>query len=514
MKKQPPPPATFQYDPQDMAALDRKIRGWADYPALPEIRLKTVLVEPDAILELPRMLRELKTNDPQQVLLVMDQVPMRREDQSLKPMVIGLLKQAGYWVKVVELAGDEHGMVHPDFEAVETVKNQITTDMMVVTVGSGVITDVTKHACFLYEQEEQAQLSLIFCQTSNSVPAHASGMAVISKDGVKRTWPSRLLDMIIADVKTLSDSPLDHILGGVGDTSPLFSAFADWYLGDYFKMSNYLQASRDILADVNDLLLPYTAEIGQHTPTGMAVLAKIVTLVGLSMTYARESSPMSGYEHVTSHMLDMCAPHYGRPTASHGTQVGVATILHLIGFNWLLDELDPTQVDIERCYPTFEEMETRVKATFVELDPSGAMGAECWNDYRQKLQKWHQARPQFEAFLADWPTQKAHLQQLSLRAEDYVEAYQAAGHPLYSEELNVPVPESQARWAYHNAHLMRKRFSHGDLLFYLGWFDESWTDRVFARMHTLVDKARKDSHRLIRSVLNLTRSRVLSLCSR
>ncbi len=65
-----------------------------------------------------------------------------------------------------------------------------------------------------------------------------------------------------------------------------------------------------------------------------------------------------------------------------------------------------------------------------------------------------------------------------------------AGHPLYFEELNVPVAESQGRWAYHNAHLMRKRFSHGDLLYYLGWFDEDWTDRVFARMHELVEKAR------------------------
>ena len=45
---------------------------------------------------------------------------------------------------------------------------------------------------------------------------------------------------------------------------------------------------------------------------GMEVLAKCLTLGGLTMTYARESSPVSGYEHVVSHMLDMCAPHYGR----------------------------------------------------------------------------------------------------------------------------------------------------------------------------------------------------------
>jgi hypothetical protein len=36
-----------------------------------------------------------------------------------------------------------------------------------------------------------------------------------------------------------------------------------------------------------------------------------------------------------------------------------------------------------------------------------------------------------------------------------------------------------------NAHLMRNRFSSADLLFYLGWFDDAFVDRVFTRMHEL-----------------------------
>jgi hypothetical protein len=31
----------------------------------------------------------------------------------------------------------------------------------------------------------------------------------------------------------------------------------------------------------------------------------------------------------------------------------------------------------------------------------------------------------------------------------------------------------------------------------MGWFDEGWTDRVFARMHELVDDARKASPSLV-----------------
>lgn len=489
-----PPPASFVYDPGDMPDLERKVSTWKDADKLPEIELQRVIVGKNAIFDLPTVLTELAPNGTGDVVLVMDQTEMFRDGESLKPKVKRMLADAGFETLIVELEGDEYGLVHPDFHEVELVKSNFHPGVKVVALGSGVITDITKHASFLYDQEhpDDPRLSVVFCQTANSVPAFASRMAVISKDGVKRTWPSRLSDVLIIDIPTLANAPLEYTLGGIGDTSPMFIAFGDWYLGDYFGMSKYTQASWDIMDDVNRLLLPYATEIGNRSQVGMEVLGKILTLGGLSMTYARESSPLSGYEHVTSHMLDMSAGHFNRQTANHGSQVAVAAIPGLIGLGWLIDELDPAKVDIDKCYPTFEEMEQKVKGAFIEIDPTGAMGQECWNDYKQKLEAWYGARPIFEEFLADWENQKANLESLIKRAEEYVPAYQQAGHPLYFEELNVPIPESQGRWAYHNAHLMRKRFSHGDLLYYLGWFDEAWTDRVFARMHELVEQARAE----------------------
>lgn len=486
------PAAVFEYDPGCMPELESKVSTWKDADKLPDIELKNVIVGMDAILELPHVLVDLAPRGTGDVVLVMDQTKMSRDGESLKPKVKQMLADAGFETLVVELEGDEFGVVHPDFHEVELVKNHFHPGVKVVALGSGVVTDITKHASFVYGQEhpDEPMLSVVFCQTANSVPAYASRMAVISKDGVKRTWPSRLSNTLIIDIKTLSNAPIEYTLGGIGDTSPMFIAFGDWYLGDYFKMSKYTQASWDIMEDVNKLLLPYADEIGKRSSIGMEVLGKILTLGGLSMTYARESSPLSGYEHVTSHMLDMSAGHFNRQMANHGSQVAVAAIPGLIGLGWLIDELDPAKVNIDDCYPTFEEMEEKVKAAFIEIDSTGAMGAECWSDYKQKLDNWYKARPLFEAFLADWPNQKAILESLIKRAEEYVPAYQRAGHPLYFEELNVSIPESQGRWAYHNAHLMRKRFSHGDLLYYLGWFDEAWTERVFARMHELVEKAR------------------------
>jgi hypothetical protein len=65
----------------------------------------------------------------------------------------------------------------------------------------------------------------------------------------------------------------------------------------------------------------------------------------------------------------------------------------------------------------------------------------------------------------------------------------AAGAPLRFSELQPPVSEQEGRWAFEHAHLMRKRFSAGDLYYLLGWLDEGFGDRVFARRDELVDGA-------------------------
>ena len=116
---------------------------------------------------------------------------------------------------------------------------------------------------------------------------------------------------------------------------------------------------------------------------------------------------------------------------------------------------------------------------------AGAMGEECWSDYAKKLSGWREARPELESFLADWPAERDRLRELVPPVEECIEALVTAGLPLRFEELPTPIPEEQARWAFANAHLMRERLSSADLLHFLGWFDATFTERVFARMAEL-----------------------------
>jgi glycerol-1-phosphate dehydrogenase [NAD(P)+] len=134
-------------------------------------------------------------------------------------------------------------------------------------------------------------------------------------------------------------------------------------------------------------------------------------------------------------------------------------------------------------------MKAVVTSTFAEIDPSGQMAEECWSDYSSKLQTWRDARDRFAALLTNWSRERERLLGLLTPPEEAVSILAAAGAPLRFADLQPAVSEEEGRWAFEHAHLIRKRFSAGDLYYLLGWLDDGLTDRVFARRDELIAAA-------------------------
>jgi glycerol-1-phosphate dehydrogenase [NAD(P)+] len=225
----------------------------------------------------------------------------------------------------------------------------------------------------------------------------------------------------------------------------------------------------------------------------MEVCGKCVLQTGFCMTYARDSVPVSGYEHVISHMLDMTAERDGRQTGIHGQQVGIACILSMLNQEYLIERLDRIAANraafrIDACYPDEAAMQEKVMSLFREIDPSDAMGVECWNDYSVKLRGWRDARPEFENFLKDWSEHRSTLRELLPRSvKECVMGLRSLGMPLKFGELAYPISEERGRWAFRNAMFMRKRLTAADVVFYLGSAGDAWEDEIFSKYHELVD---------------------------
>jgi hypothetical protein len=69
--------------------------------------------------------------------------------------------------------------------------------------------------------------------------AFAANMAVLFKDGVKRTISSRYPTAIIADLRVLASAPKAMTLAGLGDCCARFVAYGDWYLAGALGMVDF-----------------------------------------------------------------------------------------------------------------------------------------------------------------------------------------------------------------------------------------------------------------------------------
>ncbi len=465
------PLATFPIDPGDMPGLKRWLASQNDHGNLRSVDINEILIGPDVLLDLPTVLQRAGVLPGQAILLIMDETPMRRDAEDLKPFVQALLNGAGYHVQALWLKGDEYGLVHADFEQVERVQRAIIGETALVALGAGTLTDIVKHAAYLHDQEQngQSQIVYICCQTANSVTAFAANMAVLLKDGVKRTIPSRYPTAIISDLRVMASAPKAMTVAGLGDCCARFVAYGDWYLASALGLVDfYSEVPLALLANLDSILLEHAEGIGQRRHEGEAVVTRALLLAGIAQSIVNMSAPISGTEHVISHVLDMIADHYQRGLALHGAQVGVATLTAAQLYQHFLDSFDPQKIMIEACYPEDTQLQARIRSLFTTIDPSGAMGQECWNDYSKKLALWRRSRAQFERFCANWETvHRPKLAGLVCSPQIVHTILARAGAPLTPRELEPPISQEEYDFAVQNGHFIRMRFVLADLLYFI-----------------------------------------------
>src|SRR5215471_5525956 len=202
--------STFSVDPADIQALRHWLAAHDDSQnQLRSVEIDEILIGPSVLMDLPSVLQRAGIQSGARVLLVMDQTPMLREDVDLKSFVRDLLYVAGYDETTYWLEGDEFGVVHAEYEHIEGVLYGLEPGTALIAVGSGTITDIANHAAYLFDQQhpELPRMAYICCPTANSVTAYAANMAVLLKDGVQRTIPSRYPTAIIADLRVLASAP-------------------------------------------------------------------------------------------------------------------------------------------------------------------------------------------------------------------------------------------------------------------------------------------------------------------
>jgi glycerol-1-phosphate dehydrogenase [NAD(P)+] len=459
----------------DATALDELRRRLG--PTRRPIGMRRIRLGADVLDRLPDDVDEVRR--PGDVLVVMDRTPMRRRGDDLKATVVAALERRfATRTAVLGTAGHE---LHADEAASAVLDARIADGSPVgciVAVGSGTITDLAKDASM-----RAGDLPFVVVQTAASVNAFTDDMAVLLRDGVKRTVPSRWPDVVIADTDVLASTPRPMHLAGLGELCSMFTAPGDWYLARATGMDDTFDPEVVALfRDGADEVLESASRMRsiEGDPDMLDELAGRMALTGIAMGVAGRTAPLSGTEHLVSHLLDMRAAAAGHETGLHGAQVGVASVLAATIWHDTLDAFDPSSLMAAwgRLADDPAAIEQRVRAAFDPLDPSGRMADECWRDVRRKTERWATKRAEVVAFVEDWDAHRATLRELVAPPARLRAALTDAGAAATVTALQPPATEAVVRWALTALPLMRDRFTIADLRFLAGDWTTATIDRL------------------------------------
>ncbi len=410
------------------------------------------------------------------VLLVMDDTDMLVGQEDLKKEIEEELskRKIAYRKLVFKHSDYLDGIVHADWKNVEKLKVNLDEDTIVVSVGSGTITDISKHATYVYSQEQAIKLPLIVLQTANTVTAYTSNIAVLLKDGVKRTYPSRYPDYVLSDIEILKSSPYELTQAGFGDLLARYVSYADWYLGYKCKnLDKYTEVPKMLLDKKLEYLVENADRIKAGDEYAYTMLTKTLLSAGISMSIVGMSTPISGFEHVISHVLDMISNLKNEKTTLHGIQVGIATLLVAYAYESLLEE-DESVFQEKLTFPKWEEVKNQMEEEFLSEGFSKKAILEMLSDYKIKYDKWVEEENNIREFFKLWKMEKNNLSSLLKSGDEIKSALNGVG-------IEIKIP-NKMEFAFQNAHFIRKRFTSADLFFFLNKLDSSLYKRVVGRM--------------------------------
>jgi len=458
----------------DLDALKRRLAAAPDGAAFERLGLQTVVLGDDALAALPRIVAELvavrRLKGP--VAILSDLTPKLYRSADLADHVTASLA-ADADVRRVTLGAPGHP-VHADEETLARATRECEGAACLVAVGSGTVADIGKVIAAAHG------MGYVIVQTANSVNGFADDRSVLLVSGVKRTTPTTWADALVIDTDVLVSAPVEMNVSGFADLIATFTAPADWYLATLLGMDDTYSPTVVALArEQGPAVLAAAPHVPDADRAALAQVAATLTLSGISMGIAGTTAPCSGMEHTVSHLIEMATMQAGHEPALHGAQVGASSIVAAVLWQRVLDELADGGLS-RVVVPDAAQAEAGVRAAFMTVDPSGAMGEECWRDYSRKLARWAGAGERVALAARDWPAHDRALRDLLTGPEALVRALRSAGAPVLFSEVRPPADDATARWATASCHLMRDRFSVADMACFLGIWDAACVDAVLS----------------------------------
>lgn len=333
------------------------------------------------------------------------------------------------------------GIPHPDMETVDQVRAAILAAGFVtgvVSIGSGTINDLGKHAAHL------EGLPFAVFGTAPSMNGYTSVSAAITEHGHKKSLSSTAPRGVFLDLAVLAAAPSRLIAAGFGDSICRTTAQVDWLAAHLILGKPYREAPFLLLKADEAALVAGAAGLQKGDRPALAALARTLVMSGLGMTICGGSYPASQAEHLISHFIDMLGdPSW--PMSYHGEHIAVTTLtaarLQEQIYSGLPLSLAPTP-----------ETEADLIAEF-----GAELGASCWASFKDKRLDAGAAAAANARLAAEGPAIMKRLKSVLRPSGEIAAALAAVQAPLTPEAIGVP--PAFYRRAVEKCRLIRDRFT-------------------------------------------------------
>lgn len=313
---------------------------------------------PGAVESLPEALRARGRTRP---MVVMDE----HTEAAAGERVRGVLRTAG--IPFSEFAfPHREGKMEPDEWAVGALTMVLDPACdVILAVGSGVINDCCKvmaHACGLP--------SMVVC-TAPSMDGYCSNSASMIQNRIKVSLYNACPEAILADTDLLATAPDIMLQAGLGDMLAKYVSVCEWRISHLVYGDPYCEEIAGMVRACLARIVAQADGLMRREPAALQAVLEGLVISGISMAFAEISRPASGLEHYFSHLWEMQALRRGEPSALHGIQVGVGTLLTLWLYEQLLKDKPLDLRKAETAYAAFDPAawEAEVRRLFGPIAP-------------------------------------------------------------------------------------------------------------------------------------------------
>ncbi|MEO0379016.1 MAG: sn-glycerol-1-phosphate dehydrogenase [Pseudomonadota bacterium] len=395
-----------------------------------------------------------RTTQARHVLLCADKAGFDAAGQA----VVAALEAADIRVETHVLPDDP--LPKASVEEAEPFRARLAADpnLFPVSVGSGVINDLTKYAAF------KTNRRYVTVATAASMDGYTSAGAPLAENGFKVTIPTRAPIAMLADLDIIAHAPPEMNGWGYGDLAGKIPAGGDWLLADAFGIEPIDEVAWPLVQDHLKGWLAGPEGIQSGDPETIARLFVGLTAVGFAMEAHNSSRPASGADHQIAHMWEMEShTHQGRKV-SHGAAVSVGCVASLALFDWLLDQ-DLGRLDVEAIATNAPSLETRqiaLSKAIADLRIADKAQAEL----AAKFTPPDVLAARLRKLQRGWPALRDRLATQLYRYDAMADMLHKAGAPAYAAQIGVTPGHLLA--TLKAAGFIRRRYTIFDLLHDIG----------------------------------------------